>query len=289
MNKDQTSPSISKKKELFNIIKAGLISCVIGFVVMLFIQAYSTFMNTQDKAWEEAAIPYDVKNEWIFDNILRAVRFRTSFGNDDGVIAKMLQKVHYRVYLSAKSKIPDSDPFWIEFWEPATSVPKMKYDKIMHDEIIANLKLISSSKSKVENFNDYDKYVFVYRIFERFKYYIIYSNLKEETEFYAESLEASYPIIDEFTKAGTNFYNTKHDIYAHKIPENFTTNILVTYMKIIMKSKKETCNQNLRKNTFNKIILFIQKSDKLNHLENSTEGMLEVYNQQYKEYCAHNN
>lgn len=305
MNEAQEIKQTSQKKELSKILKNALISCIIGFTAMLLIKSYSTIMDVQNKAWEKAGIPYDVKTEWILNNILSTTRFRTSFGNDGSTIANILQKIHYKIYLSAKSKIPDDDPFWIEFWEPATFIGKTYYSIEKQNESLKKLNLISSNESKANSFNNYNHYFFATEILNNMMIYTEYPNKDEEIKAYLGAIGSIAPLIEKLTKTKYNFYNiydnkytNMHYNYIQNIPENFITSMLVIYIRVIKKEKTKTCDNDLYINYFNKLIklihnkknitLLIQGTSNLRSLVDDLNIMIELYNKQYKEHCQNN-
>ncbi len=290
---------IFQSREIFKAIINFVRAALIGFVVVFCIQICLTFISVYYKAWHEADIPYNVRTEWVLDSALRALRFRTSFGNDGSFLAKSLQKIHYKIYLSAKSNIPDDDPFWIEFWEPATSEKKIQYSIAIHNEIISNLKLIATLISKVEPFNNYGCYFFISKILTRITDDIEYINKEEEKFMYIAALEAIYPVIDDFINSKFDFYTKRYDFsVVQEIPEYFISNVLINYMTLIKLDGKEACNDILKEKVFlklsafiknnNKITFFIQKPEELESLERDLNGMTRFLNKRHLKHCFNN-
>jgi hypothetical protein len=128
MKRDQADQSKLNSKPVKNpkltAIFSFFKSLIITIIIVFSIKSYSTFMGVMNQGWVESNVPYDIKNEWILNCIVTGLRFRTSFGYGEGIIPNILQKIHYQIYLSAKSKIPDYDPYWVTFWEPATTIKK---------------------------------------------------------------------------------------------------------------------------------------------------------------------
>lgn len=274
-----------------------LLSFIVTFFLVFSFKAYLTFMATQDKGWIEANIPYPVKTEWVLDNIMRGIRFRTSFGNDGGFIANRLQEIHYKIYLSAKSKIPENDPFWISFWDPATDIPMQEYNDILRDEIIKNLSLIESSKSKVEDFNDFQRYYYQSSILTRIKFDIHYDNNDNELNLYIQSLKKMTSSISGIITSNFNFSSNSRTERFRGIPSYFFGSALITYMRSIELDKQQTCNISLRENIFFKIGDFLLddrdknnffSKEELKSLRLSYKGMLRVFYKLHNEAHCNN-
>lgn len=281
------------KKNKFRLWKGFLRPLIMAFVFTMIIQIVVTYINTYNRMWEKKDIPYNVKLEWALDNEIRYIRYDSFLSKKDGYITDLLQKVHFLIYQSAKRKIPNNDPFWIKFWEPASNISilssnKIDYSDEIAEELITNLKLISSNKSKVESFNQYKRYIFVDNLYSRILENINYKTSESRSAFELNVLNASQTIIEDFFKSDFNFYKYKGDIFyseVQTVPYYFISGLLNLYMHLIMNDKQESCNTELKELILDQSANYIYKDSDLSSLRRKVTSALKVYKQQYEEYC----
>lgn len=265
------------------------------FVITLIIHLGSTYINTFDKMWSRRKIPYDIKWEWILNLEMRSLRFKTSLNKENGYISNLLQKGHLLIYERAKRKIPYNDPFWVEFWEvasfPAARKQKIKYSEEVRKEILENLKIIAANKSKVESFNNFDRYILVGQIYYRVVNKVKYIDKNIISNFENNILNASRPIIEDFFKSNFNFYQYKDDIsrsYVKKIPFQFILELLYIYMNSIILDKNKTCDVELKELVLDQSEKYILHDKNLGSLKEKIDEALNIYHRQYSEYCIGN-
>lgn len=280
-------------KNKFRLWKSFLKPLVMAFVFTMIVQIVVTYVNTYNRMWVMEEIPYDIKFEYILDNQIRSIRYDSFLAKKNGYISDLLQKLHFLIYQSAKRKIPDNDPFWIKYWEPASNISifssnKIEFSDEIARELITNLKLISSNKSKVESFNQYKRYIFVKKLFFRILENINFKIPESRSSFELNVLNTSQAIIEDFFKSDFDFYKYKDNIFyseVQKVPYSFLSELLNLYINLIFYDKQETCNTELKELILDQSVDYINKDQNLYPLKDNIQKALIIYNHQYEEYC----
>ena len=254
-----------KPKKKFKAGKFFLIMAL--FALSIFVQART---NGQFLLFKKLNIPYPIQLEFLMSNNLTLLRFYILSDDNDNFISDYLQNMHYKVYQEIKKLVPEDDPYWVNFWELASRKAFFDYSDELAQEIIQNLEIIVKHRSRVEYFNDYNKFLVVNNILSWVVYRINYFNISElKQNLIKKALLIILPIIEELPSVNLSndgkFYiiNYQNDFYY------FSNTVIKLYNKLLNNDSTIACDINISNKTLKNLDKFISR------LEHSTTKIKE--------------
>jgi hypothetical protein len=106
-------------------LKSFSIAFIVSAIITFASLAANTYFTTLNEVWKERKIPYDIKWDYLWSNQLIMARvILLNYGFDkDGILLKILEKLHKSKYEKAISKVPEDDGIRVVLWYYYEIVP----------------------------------------------------------------------------------------------------------------------------------------------------------------------
>jgi hypothetical protein len=184
------STTESKKGWLKSSIKSFVATFVLSFVATMCLLAYNTIQKTKDDIWRELGCPYDIKKEYLDNNLYTTIREKlVEYGfSDDNFISNLIKDRQLVLIQAIEQKIPADDSImegihYRYFFSPTKNYKQRTISITDLQKLKVILTNLINKTSSSNRFWLKDRYVYIMNIA---KYLSVSSNLKNEIEIFNE-------------------------------------------------------------------------------------------------------